>query len=71
MCYEIGGEQQKNVSLRLYRPPAKRARDAKSQGDSGKIKGVRRMQLHFTANMGQNAHFPPFFYCTFPPVRPP
>ena len=41
------GEQWKKVFLLLYRPPAKRARDAKSQGDSGKIKGVRRMQLHF------------------------
>ena len=45
------GEQrvpaEERVPARVYRPPAKRTRDAKSQGDSGKIKGVRRMQLHF------------------------
>ncbi len=29
------------------------------------------MQVHFTANMGQNAHFPPVFYCISPPFWPP
>lgn len=64
-------EQRKNLSMRLYRPPAKRARDAKSHGYSGKICGGRGMQVHFTVNMGQNARFPPIFYCIFPPVRAP
>ena len=68
ICYEIGGEQRNTMSMRLYRPPAKRARDAKSHGYSGKICGVCGMQVHFTANMGQNARFPPVFYCISPPV---
>ena len=67
----LWGEQRNSVSMRLYRLPAKRARDAKSQGYSGKICGIYKMQVHFTANMGQNAYFPPFFYRTFPPVRAP
>lgn len=71
ICCEIGGEQRNTMSMRLYRPPAKRARDAKSHGYSGKICGVCGMHLHFTANMGQNARFPPVFYCIFPPSRAP
>ena len=56
------------MSMRLYRPPAKRARDAKSHGYSGKICGVCEMQVHFTANLGQNARFPPVWH-PYPPPR--
>ena len=47
ICCEIGGEQWNTMSMRLYRPPAKSPRDAKSHGYSGKICGVCEMQLHF------------------------
>ena len=71
MCAILVREQRNTMSMRLYRPPAKRARDAKSHGYSGKICGGCGMQVHFAENMGQNTRFPPVFYCISPPVWPP